>query len=172
MEDVAIAYALLANAKKIAFVDETLYNYRASRPGSTSNTLNRSTYDIFKACDSIISFFKEEGLYEKFKDEIEYRVITHVTLRFNLLLGITDAAARDEYVDAAFDYLDKNIPDWRINPYYVADRQVKVDEGRDNEYHYARIDREKLKKFYKKRALKKKVKSIGGSLKKLKKSSK
>jgi hypothetical protein len=160
MEDVAIAYSLLANAHKVSFVDEPLYNYRSTRKGSTSNTLNASTYDIFKACDAIIGYYKEHDLYDEFRTEIEYRVITHITLRFNMLLTVSDAAARDKYIDAAFDYLDGNFPDWRENPYYKEDRQTRVDKETDNEYFYAKIDREKLKKFYRKRRLRQKLRRI------------
>ncbi len=161
MEDVAIAYNILFNVKKLAFVDECLYYYRTVA-GSTSNSLNDRTYDIFKACDNFLAYYKEQGVYEQFREELEYRVITHITLRFNVLLYINDGKKVDRFVDAAFSYLDGKFPQWRENRYYAEDRNSRIEAGTDGEFFYSRIDRDKLKRYLRKRRFKRGVRRALG----------
>ena len=160
MEDVAISYNLLSNARKVAFVEEPLYNYRSTRKGSTSNTLNKATFDIFPACDSFLRYFRQKGIYDEFADELEYRCITHVTLRFLMIANVMDADAVNSYVDAAFDYLDSNFPDWRENKYYKADRENSTNKDVNPAFFEARIDREKLKDYYRRKRRKKRLNKL------------
>ena len=58
-EDSAIIYNILSRAKKIEAVNQPLYFYVKGRSGAITNSVDAKIFDIFKSCDSIISYFNE-----------------------------------------------------------------------------------------------------------------
>lgn len=80
-EDVFTTYKLFYKAKTISYLDEKLYYYLQSRPGSILQTeFNEKRWDILKALDEIGMFInnKEIDLKEEFKHLVVINIISLV----------------------------------------------------------------------------------------------
>ena len=67
----------LLRAKSISFVPEFFYHYRLSNPNSIINTASNGI-DIFRICDIVENFLRDNGFIEEFKDEFDLFKITQV----------------------------------------------------------------------------------------------
>ena len=60
----------LLKAKRISFIPDFFYHYRLSNPNSVNNTASNGI-DIFKICDIVEDFLKENKFYGEFVKEFE-----------------------------------------------------------------------------------------------------
>lgn len=118
-EDSATVYNLMLCSNKVEFVPEPLYAYRVMRPGAITTQTDAKLYDIFKALDMFVNFYKEHGCFENNYVDIENLCIIHICARLNILKNGTAFKDQCRFADAAFAYLDKNFPDWHNNPNYA-----------------------------------------------------
>lgn len=116
-EDSARIYSILAAAEKIALVEEPLYYYRVLHNNSITQSINKKVFDVLLSCQDIVSYFKQNDLFEHCHDEIEYLCIMHLFARMKAFRGKRNFPLMFSFVDQAFAFLDKNFPDWRQNPY-------------------------------------------------------
>lgn len=70
-EDLEFFYKILPKLNKIELINEPLIHY-IQRDNSITYIQNEKTKDIFKILDNIINYYKENGLYEEFSQELEY----------------------------------------------------------------------------------------------------
>lgn len=72
-EDVASIIAILANANKISYTNQTMYNY-VQRPLSVQNTaLSMKRFDIFKSIEILKTRIKKNNEYEKIMDAVAFQ---------------------------------------------------------------------------------------------------
>jgi phosphorylcholine metabolism protein LicD/glycosyltransferase involved in cell wall biosynthesis len=147
-EDSAVVYNILSLANRVEYLPEALYFYVVGRAGAITNSCNNRMYDIFKSCDSIINHYQKIGQYEELKSEIESLCLMHIHARFAILRTKGGLARKFKFVDTAFDYIEKNFPNWQNNPYYLKSRAEKLSVYPPNRYHLARDKRSRLKKYY------------------------
>ena len=69
-EDHLFANAVVLNAKKINYINETFYTYRC-RSGSAANVLSSCNLDVFQNIKLFSDYLKENNFYQEFKDEFE-----------------------------------------------------------------------------------------------------
>ena len=94
-------------------------------------------------------FCKKAFAYiEELKSEIESLCLMHIHARFAILRTKGGLARKFKFVDTAFDYIEKNFPNWQNNPYYLKSRAEKLSVYPPNRYHLARDKRSRLKKYY------------------------
>ena len=89
----------MIRAKKISFVPEYFYHYRLSNPNSVNNTKSNQI-DIFRICDLIEEFLKDEGYFEEFINEFYNFKITQIT---NYIISCNF----EEYYELAKDEFSK-----------------------------------------------------------------
>lgn len=147
-EDSAVVYNILSKARKIEYFPEPLYHYVIGRAGAITGSFDSRIYDIFKSCDSIIEHYKKIGKYEELKLEIESLCLMHIRARFAILRTKGGLARKFKFVDTAFDYIEKNFPDWKSNPYFLKGRAEKLTVYPPNRYHSSQDNRSTLKKYY------------------------
>ena len=147
-EDSAVVYNILSHARKIEYLPEALYYYVIGRAGAITNSFDSRIYDIFKSCDSIIKHYTKIGKYDELKSEIESLCIMHIHARFAILRTKGGLASKFKFINAAFDYIEKNFPDWKNNPYFLKNRAEKLTTYPPNRYHTAKGSRFTLKKYY------------------------
>ena len=70
-EDMEFFYKLVPYIDKVSFVKKCFVHY-VQRENSIANTQNVRTKEIFTILDNVIKYYKENGLYEEYKDELEY----------------------------------------------------------------------------------------------------
>ena len=147
-EDSAVIYNVIASAERISVVKDALYFYRVGRDGAITKTFDKRIYDIFKSCESIISYFKSKKLLSKFSDEVEYLCIMHISARLTALRNNMDLSFNLKFTDAAFDFLDSNFPDWRNNPYYIQVKDKRLMSNKADNFSKRRNGRSELKFYY------------------------
>ncbi len=118
-EDTAFYIKTLPFIKKHAYVDEKLVYY-CVRPNSTmTGNLGNKVGDIFKVFDDIIEFFRRNGLFGKYRDELEYFCVKTAFCSNISRIGRVDRPAmRRELYDKTFTFVNKFFPDYRKNRYF------------------------------------------------------
>jgi glycosyltransferase involved in cell wall biosynthesis len=165
-EDSAVVYNILSAAHKIELVNEPLYNYVIGREGAITQTIDYRVFDIFKSCESIVKHYKKIEKFDALKNELESLCLLHIHTRLAALTQKGSLALKMEFVDMAFNFLEKHFPDWRNNKYYLDRLEKKLRSRRTRSYCVARESRKKLKMYYLSRHIKR---YFGKRLKKVKK---
>lgn len=112
-EDSAVVYNIMASAEKIECVPEQLYHYRFMRNGAITNSVSEDVLDIFKSCNSIISYYRDNGLlFGSVPAVLEKVIRNHLIARFNLILAGKDRALARRYINETFDFMDVTFPGW------------------------------------------------------------
>lgn len=114
-EDVEFFYKLLPFIGKFGFVKEYLIYY-VQRENSIANTQNERTKEMFTVLDNVLNYYRENGLYEEYKTELEY-TYTRVLLcsSFLRIVKIKDNVIRKHLVQATWDNLNNKFPNWKKN---------------------------------------------------------
>lgn len=124
-EDTEFFYKLLPSLNKISFVKVPMVHY-IQRSNSIANTQNERVKEIFEIWDNIFKFYKENNLFEEYKNEIEY-TYTRFLLCSSLLriVKVGDKNIRKELEQKTWDELNKNFPNWKKNPILQKEKGVK-----------------------------------------------
>ena len=70
-EDLEFFYKLLPYLNKIEYINKYFVHY-TQRPNSISNTYEKNVGDIFKILENIFNFYKQNELYNEYKNELIY----------------------------------------------------------------------------------------------------
>ena len=101
--------------ERVSFIKEPLIYY-VQRKQSIVNTQNEKTKDIFTVLDNVIQYYKENNLYEEYKEVIEY---TYARLllcsSFKRMCKIKDKNIRKKLLNETWINLNKNFPNWKEN---------------------------------------------------------
>lgn len=116
-EDVEFFYKLLPNIKKFSFVEEPLIYY-IQRENSIINKQSYKTGQIFNVFNNVIDFYKKNGLYNEYKDELEY-TYTRLLLCSSLkrIVKVDDEVARKRLEIETWQNLNTKFPKWKKNKY-------------------------------------------------------
>lgn len=76
-EDLATTASLFMHNPNLGYLNDYLYNYY-QRDNSITKTVNNRVLEIDEAIKFIKRKMKEKGLYNKYKDEYEYMIYTHI----------------------------------------------------------------------------------------------
>lgn len=114
-EDVEFFYKLVPYVERVSFVKEPLIYY-VQRKESIANTQNEKTKDIFTVLNNVISFYKQKGLYEEYKEVLEY-TYTRLLLcsSFKRITKIKDKNLKKELLNQTWIKLNETFPDWKQN---------------------------------------------------------
>ena len=116
-EDLATTGRLLVNAKKISYIDKALYYY-IIRDGSIMNQkkYNKKMSDIFTSLDTLTEYYKENGYYKKYKEEIEDLHIRHLLHDYSLRVYKYHEGKDD--IERVVKFMKLNYPKWWKNKYF------------------------------------------------------
>ena len=113
-EDAPFVIEALDKANNIGKINEAL-NYYVIHGNSETTVLDKRVFDILKIVDIIRKYSQgKEYLKEKI-DELTVRIITNYTIQQR---NQKDKKTAIKFIDKAFDYLKKEIPDYKNNKYY------------------------------------------------------
>lgn len=76
-EDVEFLYRLLPRIKSIGVINGYYYNY-IQRPNSITYTYNNKLYHFIENFDGILEYYKQNNLYDEYKDELEYGYVRYL----------------------------------------------------------------------------------------------
>ncbi|MBQ9545509.1 MAG: glycosyltransferase [Clostridia bacterium] len=112
-EDLATTPKLITRAKKIVYIDEVLYDYLIREGSITNNSEVSRNAEIMEAMDSLIAFFKENSLYDLYRDELEMLATDNIYVYAIARVMKTDPDSRlpavfKKYVEDRFPHPEKN----------------------------------------------------------------
>lgn len=116
-EDVEFMLRLFPNINNIGVVKEPLYNY-LQRENSITYTFNKKLYNFIDNMEGIIDYYKQNNLYDEYKEEIEYLYVRYAFATFMKRL----AKAKDKKIyKEGYQYakvkVNKYFPNYKRNKY-------------------------------------------------------
>ena len=114
-EDVEFTYKLVPYCNKVSFVKKPFVHYM-QREDSASYSYNEKVADMFLVLDNVIEYYKSNGLYEEYKEELEY-VYTRYLLcsSFKRITKIKDKAIKEKLLFETWKNLNEKFPNWKKN---------------------------------------------------------
>ena len=124
-EDVEFFYKLIPHINKFSFIEEPLVYY-VQRESSIVNKQDHRTRHIFIALEHVMNYYIKLGLYDEYKDEIEY-TYTRLLLCSSLkrISDIEDEVTKLLIYNETWHNLNKKFPDWKKNPILKKDNSPK-----------------------------------------------
>lgn len=117
-EDMEFNLKVYPRIKSIGVVKEPLYNY-LQRGNSITYTYNDKLYDIITNMDTVIKYYKEQGMYEEYKEELEYLYLRYAYATFpKRLAKCKDKKKYKEGITFAMNKVTEHFPEYKKNKYF------------------------------------------------------
>ena len=113
-EDAPFVIEALIEANKIGKIDECL-NYYVIHGNSETTVRDRRCFDILKIVDKIRKLTKNKPYLKEKIDKLTVRILTNYTIQQRVQ---KDKKVGMEFIEEAFSYLKKEVPDYKDNKYY------------------------------------------------------
>ena len=113
-EDAPFVAEALDRANKIAKLDSYL-NYYVIHGNSETTVRDKRIFDILKIIDIIRKYFKNKTYMNDVVDKLTVRIITNYNIQQR---NQKDKKVGMEFINTAFNYLKKEVPDFKDNKYY------------------------------------------------------
>lgn len=105
-QDLGTTFRLLTLCQRIGFIHQSLYFYLADRPNNISQMIDKKLYHIVDMCTINIDFYKEKGLFEKHKEELQYLCMINFMVALRKAMRLTDREFVFSFVDQVFDVME------------------------------------------------------------------
>ena len=113
-EDTPFVAKALDCANKIGKIDKCLNHYIVHEQSETT-IRDRRCFDIIKIVDILRNYFKDKDYIKEDLDKWTVRTITNYTIQQRDQI---DKKVGEEFIEEAFFYLKKEVPDYKNNKYY------------------------------------------------------
>lgn len=114
-EDMYVTPHLYTKAEKLLAIHKPWYNY-LQRPGSITNNKNaQRNLEIIPAVDAMLNAYRAEGLFDKYRAQLEYSAFYNQVLTSTTRVNLADW--RSDVQDALCEDYLKKFPDYLENPY-------------------------------------------------------
>ena len=113
-EDTPFVTEIIKNANKISKLNEYLHYY-VIHSNSETTVRDERVFDIIKIIDIIRNQYKNEKYMEDVVNKLTVRTLTNYTIQQRVQ---KDIKVGMKFIDEAFSYMKKNIPDYKNNKYY------------------------------------------------------
>lgn len=114
-EDLEFFYKILPQLKKIELINEPLIHY-VQRDNSITYVQNERTKEIFTILDNVLEYYKQNGLYEKYNQELEYmyvRILFGSSLK--RMTKIKEKTIRKKLLQETLEKVYETFPNWKKN---------------------------------------------------------
>ncbi len=113
-EDAPFVVEALCSAKKIGKVNDFLYYY-VIHDNSETTIRDERCFDILKIIDIIRKYCATKTYLKEKIDMLTVRIVTNYTIQQRMQ---KDKKIGMHFIDEAFNYLQKEVPDYKNNKYY------------------------------------------------------
>lgn len=125
-EDVEFYVRLVPHMGKISYIEDACIHY-VQRKTSLNYGTTLKTMDILKILADIRDSYREEGLYETYREALEFLHIRILLCSsFRRMVRIPDKRDRKMALEAAWHTLEDNFPNWKQNTYL---RKLRTKKG-------------------------------------------
>ncbi len=115
-EDMRLIPKLYLPAQRVTYIEDFLFFY-VQREGSTMNNRNmEKNLEIISAFEDLLSYYREQGAYETYRDALEFLVIEHIAVAGISRVAMGKGESRRRVIGKLQEYL-KTFPDLYDNPY-------------------------------------------------------
>ena len=116
-EDIRVTVKLYNLCHSIVYLNEAPYFY-VKRKGSITNNENcERNIEILEAFDDIILYFREQNLFEKYYNELEFLAIYHALIAASV--RVLKLNVNSSLLGELINYLSINFPSFHKNPYLL-----------------------------------------------------
>lgn len=116
-EDLSTVIKLYPFADRVGYINQCFYCY-FQRSGSIMYSKNiERNIEIISAVDSLIRFYKENNLFDKYKDELEYLAVLHIYVLASV--RVVKADSKSKLLDEFREYIQTNFPSYHNNKYVL-----------------------------------------------------
>jgi hypothetical protein len=124
-EDFEFVCKLVPYIKRADFINTSLYHY-IQRENSTCHSHTERVRDIFAVLNNIIFFYKNNGLYEIYKEKLEYVCLREILgASFFRIVKIKNNLLRKELLKENWVYLNNMFSDWKKNSILHTKNDIK-----------------------------------------------
>lgn len=124
-EDVEFTYKLIPYLEKVSFLKKPCIHYM-QREGSISNNQNERNKEIFDVLEHVIEYYKENNLYDKYKEELEYVYVRYAFCSSLLrIVKIKNENIQRNLLDLTWEKVNKRFPNWKKNPILKSKKDLK-----------------------------------------------
>lgn len=124
-EDVEFTYKLVPYLDKVSFLKKPCIHY-IQREGSISNNQNERNKEIFQVLDNVIKFYKENNLYDEYKDELEYVYVRYAFCSSLLrIVKIKDENIQSELLELTWRKVNETFSNWKQNTVLKSKKDLK-----------------------------------------------
>lgn len=116
-EDVELIYRMLPYIRSIGVIHQAFYKYM-QRKGSISKSNDKRIYHCLDNWNGIVTFYKENGLYEKYHEELEYCYVRYLYATFVKAALKFDKNMYRQAVEKAISNVKRQFPGYRKNKYF------------------------------------------------------
>lgn len=113
-EDTTFVAEAIISAKKIGKLNKCLHNY-VIRENSETTVRDERCFDIIKVVDKVRKYYQKEKINETEINKLTVSILTNYTVQQRVQ---KDKNTGMKFIDEAFDYLKKEVPDYKNNKYY------------------------------------------------------
>ena len=118
-EDLGTTYRLLLKCKKIAFVNEALYNYLVDRPGNITSAFNFNVYHVLDMVKITFDYYKEMGVYDYYYEELKFLAGINILECLKKTRNCDDQKMVEKYIDVCFFDINNNFPEFPKCKYQI-----------------------------------------------------
>ena len=105
-EDMVLTFNIMAEAKDIRYLDFYVYNYILADDGLSSLVKINHLLQMKDTAKNLIETFKKNNKYDKYKEEVDYVIITHMLYRAFRGMLLKDKNERAELRKTTMEFLD------------------------------------------------------------------
>lgn len=124
-EDIEFYCKLLIHKPKVAYIDQVLIHY-VQRKSSINNKTTLKTMDMLQILTRIITYYKENGQYDRYKESLEFLSVRIILCSsFTRMILIDSSKDRKKALRESWYFLNKMFPKWKKNKYLKREKSVK-----------------------------------------------
>jgi glycosyltransferase involved in cell wall biosynthesis len=119
-EDTSFYVKAIPFIRKQSYLDEKLVYYSVRQQSTMTSNLGKKVGDIFTVLEDTLDFYKNHGLYDEYKEELEYFCVKIAFCsNFSRIGRVSNPEVQKDLIDRTFEFVNKEFPDYRSNRYFT-----------------------------------------------------
>lgn len=114
-EDIRLSVKLLARCERIVSLKGTYYHYLQREDSAMRNRNADRNAELLTAFDDILTWYRENGLFDEFRDELCALAVEHILLSATVRVLLIDPHHR--LIGEFRSYVEREFPDYASNRY-------------------------------------------------------